>query len=329
MTEPDSIEALVEDALAGDIRTLSRLATFIENESPVAERIASLVAARAGSARTIGFTGPPGSGKSTLIAAVTAELRERSQRVAILAVDPSSPITGGATLGDRIRMGALAGDDGVFIRSLAARTAREGVAPSLDSMIDLFDAAGYGTILVESVGSGQQQVRIADYCETVILVLSPGAGDSVQMMKAGILEIADIFVVNKADAPGARELARELRSAIRIGRSDQNGWIPPVVTCSAIQNEQIDEVVAAIEDHQQYAAAGRSRGFRGRMEQRLVRTLIAEAQDLIGSQLDESITQLATEVEIGERSLASAVDVLSETLGEMLIERGQSRAERR
>jgi LAO/AO transport system kinase len=306
-------EQLVAGALARRPRDLSRLASHIENETATAAEAIGLLARHTGNAQIVGFTGPPGVGKSSLVAAVAAEFRRSGLRVAILAIDPSSPVSGGATLGDRVRMSDLSVDHDVFIRSLASRTSKHSVAPALDQMIDLFDAAGFEKVLVETVGSGQQQVEIVEFCDTVLLVQAPGAGDGVQLMKAGILELADIFVVNKADRPGATDLARDLRSALRHGQRSTDlesevNWSSPVVLCSVTERQGMEELATVICDH---FAAVRLRDTNGkrsvqRIEQRIVRTLLSDVEHVLSRQLKREISQVAGEIERGECDYGAA-----------------------
>jgi LAO/AO transport system kinase len=202
---------LVDDALGGNARALARLATHIENDDELASIALERLYPLSGKAHTIGVTGPPGAGKSSLVNTLVSRLRALGRTVAIIAVDPSSPLTGGATLGDRIRMLEHQGDPGVFIRSTASRGRTGGLAPTTSGLIHLFDAVGFDVVIVETVGIGQEEIDIIHYVESVVLVQVPGLGDSVQALKAGVLEIADLYVVNKADLPGANVTARELR----------------------------------------------------------------------------------------------------------------------
>jgi LAO/AO transport system kinase len=211
--------ALVDAALAGDRRALARILTAVENQGPVAEAALRRLYPLAGSAHLVGITGPPGSGKSTLVSALIAAARERGQAVGVIAVDPSSPITGGALLGDRVRMQAYASDNDVFIRSMAARGHAGGLASTSSAAASVLDAAGFDLILLETVGTGQAEVEVAAAADTTVVLEAPEMGDEVQAIKAGLLEVADIVVVNKGDRPGAQRTAAQLRAMlVGIGR---------------------------------------------------------------------------------------------------------------
>lgn len=260
----------IENALDGSIRSLARLITAIENRPEAAREISQAVHSRGGTAHVVGLTGPPGSGKSSLTAAVAQRLRQSDKRVAIVAIDPTSPFTGGALLGDRVRMQTLSGDPGVFIRSMASRGRLGGLAQMSGAVVELLDAVGFDVILVETVGAGQAEIDIAGLAHTTIVIEAPGMGDEVQSIKAGILEIADILVVNKADRPGASRTVNALRSMLQLGGvtavghhgfQGDNGtenaavkpaeWSIPVVKTSATAETGIDELVDLINGHRQ------------------------------------------------------------------------------
>lgn len=227
-----------------DERTLARMATGIENRDP--QTLAKLRTLGRGHARIVGITGPPGAGKSTLVSALAAALRAQGKTLAILAVDPSSRKTGGAILGDRIRMQQHHGDPGIFIRSMATRGLTGGLARATADMARLMDAAGKDYVIVETVGVGQDEVEVAEMADVTVVMLVPGMGDDVQAVKAGIMEIADLFVVNKADQPGADRVVREL---------SESGWTAPVLRTVATEGKGIEELVAAIERHEPRAWA--------------------------------------------------------------------------
>jgi len=221
-------EAIVSAAQAGDPRALARLISLIEDASPLLRPVIRMIAPMTGNAHVVGLTGAPGVGKSTVTAALVRTYRALGQRVGVLAVDPSSPFTGGALLGDRVRMQEHATDDGVFIRSMASRGHLGGLASATPQAVRILDAAGFDVVLVETVGVGQAEVEIASTADTALVVVAPGLGDSIQAAKAGILEIADIFVVNKSDRPGAHEVTRDLRNMLAMASYGPGDWKPPI-----------------------------------------------------------------------------------------------------
>jgi LAO/AO transport system kinase len=229
--------------LDGDRRALARAATAVENRSPEADELLRAVSPNCGRAALAGITGPPGAGKSTLVDGMIRALRREGKTVAVLAVDPSSPFSGGAILGDRVRMLDHHADPGVFIRSMASRGHLGGLASGAVEMSRLFDAAGFDYVLIETVGVGQTEVEVARAAGVTVVVLVPGMGDDVQAMKAGIMEIADVFAINKSDQPGAGQLERELHWSV-VPRPD--GWTPPVVRTVATMGTGIEDVIAAM-----------------------------------------------------------------------------------
>jgi LAO/AO transport system kinase len=231
--------------LGGDARALARAATLIENRSPAAESFLKELFPRTGHACVIGITGAPGAGKSTLTDRLIHELRHENKAVGVLAVDPTSPYTGGAILGDRIRMLSHHADPGVFIRSMATRGHLGGLAGATTDMALLLDAAGKDFVLIETVGVGQDEVEIAKLADVTVVVLVPGMGDDVQAIKAGIMEIADVFVINKADQPGADRLEREIL-ALQGLSTRHDGWVPPIIRAVATESQGIVETLAAI-----------------------------------------------------------------------------------
>ncbi|HTR39013.1 MAG TPA: methylmalonyl Co-A mutase-associated GTPase MeaB [Bryobacteraceae bacterium] len=240
--------------LAGDLRALARAATAIENRSAAAEALLKELFPHTGRATVIGVTGSPGVGKSTLTDRLVHELRREGKPVGVLAVDPTSPFTGGAILGDRIRMLSHHADEGVFIRSMATRGHLGGLAAATTDMALLLDAAGKEVVLVETVGVGQDEVEVARLADVTILVLVPGMGDDVQAIKAGIMEIADVFVINKADQPGADRLEREILSLQSLSvRAD--GWVPPIIRSIATEGQGIAETLAAVRSFLQRGGA--------------------------------------------------------------------------
>jgi len=244
------VDSLVERFLGGDRRALARIISRVEAESPDGRQYLRELFPHSGKSHTVGITGGAGSGKSTLTAALTAEYRRRSKTVGIVAVDPSSPFTHGAILGDRIRMQEHALDPGVFVRSMAGRGALGGVAPTIDGVVAVMDAFGFDYVLIETVGAGQDEVEIAGTALTTVLVNNPGTGDDIQAMKAGILEIADVLVVNKADHPGADLLASQLRALLSLAPPGQRR--PPILKTTATKGEGLDLLADAIQEHREY-----------------------------------------------------------------------------
>ncbi len=242
-----SVAELIAGAQAGEQRDIARLISRIEDGSADAREAMQALAGFVGRAQVIGITGAPGVGKSTTTSALVSAFRARSNRVAVLAVDPSSPFSGGALLGDRIRMQQHATDEGVFIRSMASRGHLGGLAATTPQVIRVLDAAGFDAVLIETVGVGQSEVEVAATADTSVVLIAPGMGDSIQAAKAGILEIGDIFVVNKADREGAETTVRELRHMISLGHHE--GWRPPVLKTVASLGDGIDLLLAAIDEH--------------------------------------------------------------------------------
>jgi len=240
---------LVERILKGENVSLSRVISLVENESSQVPEIMKLIAPHLGKAHCIGVTGPPGVGKSTLADKLTALMRKQGLKVGIIAVDPSSPFTGGAVLGDRIRMQQHYLDDGVFIRSMATRGSMGGLPQTTSSVIKLLDAAGKDIILVETVGVGQSEIDIMEKTDTVLVILCPESGDAIQTMKAGLFEIADIFVVNKSDHPGADNFVRDIQAMLQL--REPSWWNIPVVATEAVNDVGIEELYKQIQLHHQ------------------------------------------------------------------------------
>jgi len=239
---------LAERVLSGDIRALARAATLVENRRAEGQALLKELFPRTGQAIILGITGAPGAGKSTLVDGLVAELRREEKQVGVVAVDPSSPYTGGALLGDRIRMLAHHADSGVFIRSMATRGWLGGLAATTTDMALLLDAAGKEYVIVETVGVGQDEIEIARLADVTVVVLVPGMGDDVQAIKAGIMEIADVFVINKSDQPGAERLQREIK-AIQSLSVRKDGWVPPIVWTVANEGQGTGEALAAIRSY--------------------------------------------------------------------------------
>jgi LAO/AO transport system kinase len=262
MEVPDDVDTLVAGVLAGERRAVARAISLVEDGRPELEALSAGIYGATGRALTVGITGAPGVGKSTLAAALVGAARAHERRVAVLAIDPTSPYTGGALLGDRVRMQEHATDPDVFIRSMATRGHLGGMALAAPEAVRILDAAGYDLIMVETVGVGQAEVAVAAATDSTLVVLAPGLGDAVQMAKAGILEVADVFVVNKADRDGAGEVARELRQMLHLGPAREHD--PPVLRVAASLGDGVDEVWAAIQEHLSWAEASGARDAKRR-----------------------------------------------------------------
>jgi LAO/AO transport system kinase len=263
---------LTEPLLAGDRRALARAISLVENDDPEGWELVRRIYPKTGRAAMVGFTGPPGVGKSTLIGALVKQARERDRDVAVLSIDPSSPFTKGALLGDRIRLSDHFLDPGVFIRSMASRGSLGGLSEATLQAALLMDAAGKDDVFLETVGVGQAEVDIIDHADTVVLALMPGSGDSIQALKAGVMEIPDVIVVNKSDHPLTDTMVREIRGVLSLG--PQHGWRVPIVKTEAARGEGIEEVAAAIEEHRAHIQA------EGTLEERRRRNLRNEVLEL-------------------------------------------------
>ncbi|WP_370287632.1 methylmalonyl Co-A mutase-associated GTPase MeaB [Nocardioides sp.] len=269
-----AVPDLVSKAREGDPRSVGRLVSLVEDESPLLPELMRLLAPHTGGARIVGLTGAPGVGKSTSTNALIGELRRRGQRVAVLAVDPSSPFSGGALLGDRIRMGDHVLDPGVFIRSMAARGHLGGLAWTTPQALRVLDAAGFDVVLVETVGVGQSEVEVAGQADTTIVLLAPGMGDGIQAAKAGILEIGDLYVVNKSDRDGADRVRRDLRAMLGLAERRDDAWRPPVLGTAASTGAGVPDVVDAIEQHGEWLRTS------GELHRRRVRRAREEIETL-------------------------------------------------
>jgi len=258
VTETD----LLASARNADVRALARVLTHIENRTPEGRDLFSVLFSESGRAWITGVTGAPGTGKSTLVSELIPRL-VGAGRLAVVAVDPSSPFSGGAILGDRIRMGSLAGDDRVYIRSLANRGALGGISETTPPIVSALDGLGFDEVIVETVGVGQSEVEVATTTDTTVVVVSPGWGDAIQVSKAGFLEIADVLVVNKADRQGADAAVRDLEAMVAMG--PDTGWTPPVVVTTATDGTGVDALVAAIEQHRVYLSESGERVRRRRL----------------------------------------------------------------
>jgi LAO/AO transport system kinase len=310
---------LVARAREGHPRAVARLISLVEDESPLLREVMAALAPHAGRAQVVGVTGSPGVGKSTSTSALVTELRRAGKRVGILAVDPSSPFSGGALLGDRVRMQDHALDREVYIRSMASRGHLGGLAWTTPQAVRVLDAAGCDVILIETVGVGQSEVEIAGLADTTLVLLAPGMGDGIQAAKAGILEIGDLYVINKADRDGADQVRRDLRSMLALAEREEGAWKPPIVKTIASRPEGLDEVVAEIDKHRAWLEESgelerrRTRRARDEIEAIAVTALRARWGDVHGrSELDE----LAGAVVAGKSDPYTAADALLEEFAE-------------
>jgi GTPase len=307
---------LAEALVAGNRRALARSITHVEADSEIGREVLRLVYPRTGRAQTIGITGSAGAGKSTLVGAVAREQRKRGRTVGIVAVDPSSPFSHGAILGDRIRMQDLTSDPGVFLRSMASRGNLGGLSETASGAVDLMDAAGFDVVMIETVGAGQDEVEVASAAQTTVLVANPGAGDEIQSMKAGLMEVAQIMVVNKADLAGADTAVAQLRALLAIANLE--AWTPPILKAIARTGEGIPELVDAIDLHQahvrsaEYADEERRRHARGQVLD-LARAAL-HRQALEAAEQSGSLAALVDEVAARERDPRSAALELLESL---------------
>jgi len=311
---PTSISNWVEQIRGGDLHALSRAITAVENRAPESQALLRELFHYSGRARILGITGSPGAGKSTLADALARHYRHRSQSVAILAIDPTSPFSGGAILGDRIRMQSHAGDDGTFIRSMATRGALGGLASATADVAMLLDAGGRERVLIETVGAGQDEVDIVRLADVTLVVLVPGMGDDVQSIKAGIMEIADIFVVNKAERNGAGRLERELY-AMQSLAARRDGWTPPVVRTTATEGTGIAELVEAIDRFESFLAAGelgrqrRVAHWQARLREMLREEMLRRIEQR--ALTEDALANYAEQVAAGERDPYSLIEELA------------------
>lgn len=310
---PAGPEETIGRARAGDARALARLVSLIENGSPHLRTIMKALVPFTGRARVLGLTGAPGVGKSTVTSALVTAYRERGLRVGVLAVDPTSPFSGGALLGDRVRMQDHATDDGVFIRSMASRGHLGGLSAATPQALRVLDAAGFDLVLIETVGVGQAEVEIASLADTTLVLVAPGMGDAIQAAKAGILEIADIFVVNKGDKPGIQETVRDLRTMIAMAQHGEGDWKPPIIVTTAMTGEGIADLTARLDAHWSWldASGERDRRRRARAREEVAAIAVAALRQRMGGLPGDSrLSVLAVRVAEGELDPYSAADEL-------------------
>ena len=310
------VPQLVEKARAGDARSVARLISLVEDASPLLRDVMAGLAPYAGNAQVVGLTGSPGVGKSTSTSALVGALRKADKRVGVLAVDPSSPFSGGALLGDRVRMQDHALDRDVYIRSMASRGHLGGLSWTTPQALRVLDAAGCDVILVETVGVGQSEVEIAGLADTTMVLIAPGMGDGIQAAKAGILEIGDIYVINKADRDGADQVRRELRSMLALAERPEGAWKQPIIKTVASKGEGVEEVVEAIDQHRAWLEAS------GELDKRRLRRARDEIEAIAVTALREQwrsvhehteLDGLAVKVVAGDTDPYTAADRLLET----------------
>lgn len=315
-----SVDELVERARDGQARAVARLISLVEDASPKLREVAAALAPHAGHATIIGLTGSPGVGKSTSTSALVRAYRKQGKRVGVLAIDPSSPFSGGALLGDRIRMQDHATDPGVFIRSMSTRGHLGGLSSATPQALRVLDGTGFDVILIETVGVGQAEVDIASTADTTLVLLAPGMGDGIQAAKAGILEIADIFVVNKADRDGADNVVRDLRNMLGLGgrHSDAGAWRPSIVKTIAEKEQGVDDVIEAVEAHRAWMDEKGVLHERrvARASGEIVALSIAALRERMGDvQGHASVGALAESVVNGQSDPYVAADTLVSELG--------------
>ena len=308
--------ALIEGLISGDRRALARAITQVENDTATGRAVLAAVYSRTGHAHTVGVTGSAGVGKSTLVSVLAREERARGRTVGIVAVDPSSPFSHGAILGDRIRMQELTADGGVFLRSMASRGHLGGLSEAATGVVDLMDAAGYDIVLLETVGAGQDEVEVATATQTTVLVTAPGGGDEVQAMKAGLMEVAQVMVVNKADLAGADTTMQQLRALLSI--APPRAWVPPIQRAIAREGEGIGELADAIDRHREHL---RSSAHADEERRELVRAQIVtlarasmQREALATAEATGMLDELAGEVAQRRKDPRSAAALLLEAI---------------
>lgn len=317
-----------ERVAAGDRRSIARAITAVESGDPAGVAVLKLLFRKAGRAYVIGITGSPGAGKSTLVEKLAAAYRSAGERVGIIAVDPSSPFSGGAILGDRIRMQRLSTDQGVYIRSMATRGHLGGLASATEDVATILDAAGCGVILVETVGVGQDEVEVARHADVTALLLVPGMGDDVQTFKAGVMEIADVFVINKSDRPGAERVEQELIAMLSLA-ARKDGWRPPIVKTVATTGEGVEKFHEALVGFREFSAKGPHRLERQREQwrARLVELLKQRLfEEVAADRLREHVVEEQLEEILARRT--DPYSVVEEVIEDFLLARGPARKAR-
>lgn len=314
----DKKQSLVESIRSGNARALARAITSVENRTPESRELLKALFPHTGHARTIGLTGSPGAGKSTLVDQLAREYRKQQKTIGIVAVDPTSPYTGGAILGDRIRMGSHYADQGIYIRSMATRGSLGGLAATTSDVVSVIDASGRDVVLIETVGVGQDEVDIVKLAEVTVVILVPGMGDDVQTIKAGIMEIADVFVINKSDREGAERVEREIRAMQALApRKDE--WTPPIVKTVASEGTGVPELVTAIGSYQEFLATNNlsQEKIAHNWQERLIEMLRdALLQRLLREELNEAtVTRYASEIAERKRDPYSLVEEIVGKLG--------------
>jgi LAO/AO transport system kinase len=307
------VSDLIERARSGERRSIARLISLVEDGGPDLARAMRGLYPHTGNAYTIGVTGAPGAGKSSLTDRLVARIRAVDLKTGVLAIDPSSPFSGGALLGDRVRMQGHATDPGVFIRSMATRGHLGGLSLAAPEAVRVLDAVGNDIVVIETVGVGQAEVEITDACDTTLVVLTPGMGDAVQAAKAGLMEIADVYVINKADRPGSKDMVRELKHMLQMSNAE---WKPPIIETVAIKNEGIEELWGAVEKHRAYQEE------HGLLDERRRRRIVHELKEIVAerqrrrleTESADLLEELASQVVAREIDPYAAADRLLESL---------------